>query len=179
MPITVWPVLFQIVTSNYQCFTIYTGLLPNWIFIQASPLRYLLLCGDCGGTSYTLSIVEWSVQRDACFAITLRSVNQLFLSCTYSRCIWDTFSMRINHVLWKVLNLTIIEQLDIRIEQLMEETDKFTKHSPWWGLHWMTIVVFVWRIWGEHNKHYKENSSQRPEIVAREYLQDVEVVFIK
>lgn len=47
------------------------------------------------------------------------------------------------------------------------------------GLHWNTMVTFIWHTWNEHNRRYKESIIRPSLVVAREFLKDLDVMFDK
>lgn len=38
-------------------------------------------------------------------------------------------------------------------------------------------MIFTWHLWGEQNKHFKENVARPAEVVAREFFTYLDVFF--
>lgn len=101
------------------------------------------------------------------------SRSHFFFNCLYSISLLLPLAELLNHSFWKITNspLLTLTYLDIRLgklNQLTEACQKFTHHSPPWGLLWNSVGSFAWYIWSERNRRFKQHTLKPQEVLLRE-----------
>lgn len=78
------------------------------------------------------------------------TVGHLFLTCSYSKAVWGSFTSRTADGDAKVSGASILDP-DFHVGELIEAIEKFSPKSECWGggLHWLGLAAFIWHIWGE------------------------------
>lgn len=62
--------------------------------------------------------------------------------------------------------------VNLRIEDLIDGIEGFKKKSSCWGLHWIVLSTFVWHVWSERNRCYKEGETKPANNVASLFVRD-------
>lgn len=62
---------------------------------------------------------------------------------------------------------------DIRIEDFINASQKFTYKTPPWVLLWNSIRCIAWHIWSEKNKRLKKHTLKPAETLSMAITRDI------
>lgn len=127
---------------------------------------------------------EWRMQvPDKCLLCDKEdeTAPHLFINCDYSRALWNMFTTKAGGYLDQLLNRTLTSRADIWVGNLIEaikwQIDVLV--TACWGLYWLELTVFIWHLWGECIRRFKEGESCLVNVVAKQPMQDVDIQYRK
>lgn len=102
----------------------------------------------------------------------------IFFNCRYSRQVYMEL-LHDQHTLCAIPRMVVpfLSMGGLRLGNIIDGINSFTKGSPCWGFHWITLDDFMWQIWNKRNKRYMEKVSRPAETVVTQFITDLDTIF--
>lgn len=105
------------------------------------------------------------------------SPDHLFINCRYTRKFQLDFTELMRGVLWRIMEHLNPTTRDLQVGEVIKGIHRFKKHTPCWGLSWITLSAFTWHVWLEQNRRFRQDERKTVVIIFKLMISDIDIIY--